>query len=432
MNLFVTNLAIFSAQLLALVVMAACAYRLFALRHPLATAQFWHLVLVSAVALPLVQPRLSAGEGDVMAGLVPGSLSRATAGSTGLPELVTVLWYVWLAGAAWHVGLLIAGLVRLRGLKRGAGDVGALGALVSRLNARLGTDADVLLSDAVPGPVTFGLLRGTVLLPRSSRGLARETIEAVLCHELLHIKRRDWLWTLAEAAWASVLWFHPAARYLSSRSSLARELVVDAQTLAVTQDQRAYAQALLEFAVSSTGPATVATPFFTRRHLPDRVAFIVNQEAPMDPRRRLVRTGTALTLVAVAVTLVIREVPMLSAPQHAEPVPEQRVALSGEAGTQAPRPGNGITPPSVVYQEKPQYTPEALVARIQGNVMLDVVVLEDGTVGEVTVTKSLDSVHGLDEAAVSTVKRWRFKPGTSDGNPVAVTVTIEMTFTLKD
>ena len=130
--------------------------------------------------------------------------------------------------------------------------------------------------------------------------------------------------------------------------------------------------------------------------------------------------------------LVVRAIPMLSAATHAAAAGPHRAAVPGEAGRQAPRPGNGTTPPSVVHQEKPQYTPEAMAERIQGSVLLDVVVLDDGTVGDVTVVKSLDPVHGLDAAAAATLKRWRFKPGTSDGTPVAVTVTIDVTFTLKD
>lgn len=431
MTVLLTNLVIYSAQLVVLVVMAACAHRLLALRHPRATAQFWHIGLVCAALLPVVQPRLPA-VGDVVVRLAPGNLAPTTTPGSTLPDLVSVLGYVWLAGAAWYVGVLAAGLVRLRALRRSADDVGALGALASRLSARLGTDARVLVSDAVQGPVTFGLRRGTVLLPRALGDLAPDIAEAVLCHELLHVKRRDWLWTAAEAAWAAVLWFHPAVRYLISRSSLARELVVDAQTLAVTQNRRAYAQALLAFAGTSIGPGTVATPFFTRRHLPDRVAFIVTQEAPMDPRRRLVRTGAALTLVAIAVMLAVREMPMLSAAEKAGPVPTLHATTPGQDSEQAPRPGDGVTTPSVVHQEKPQYTPEALAAKIEGNVMLDVVVRDDGTVGDVTVVKSLDAVHGLDDAAVSTVKRWRFTPGTRAGKPVAVMVTIEVTFTLKN
>lgn len=432
MTLWLSNLGAYSVQLLALVLTAACVSRLFALRHPTSTAQFWHLVLTGAVALPLLQPWLSAADGDVAARVVPDGLRAANNATTAWPAVMSALWLVWIAGAAWHIGLLVAGLVRLQVLRRRATELDALVPSVSRLNALLGTHADVLVSKEVDCPVTFGVRRATVLLPHCAPDMAAQTVEAVLCHELLHVKRRDWLWTVAEAAWASLLWFHPAARYLVSRSSLARELVVDAQTIAETNDRRAYAQALLQFAGNSTQPATAATPFFTRRHLSDRVAFIVSQEAPMYPSRRFAVTSTALTIVALGMTFVIREVPMLSAAAHDETGSAVDSPHSLRPAAQPARPGNGIVAPSVLYSEKPQYTAEALAAKIQGNVMLDLVVLENGSVGQVTIVKSLDAVHGLDEAATSAAKRWRFKPGTRDGKAVPVTVTIEMTFTLKD
>ena len=87
--------------------------------------------------------------------------------------------------------------------------------------------------------------------------------------------------------------------------------------------------------------------------------------------------------------------------------------------------------PTLEYEVKPKYTPEAMKAGIQGSIGLSVVVLETGTVGEVTITKSLDKEYGLDDEAVKTVKQWRFKPGMKDGKPVAVRVDIEMTFKLK-
>ena len=93
--------------------------------------------------------------------------------------------------------------------------------------------------------------------------------------------------------------------------------------------------------------------------------------------------------------------------------------------------GNGVTLPSVVKTVHPEYRKEAKEARIQGTVLLDCVVLTDGTVGNVSVTRSLDSKLGLDQAAVEAAKQWQFKPGTKDGKPVAVRVAIELTFTLK-
>jgi protein TonB len=93
-------------------------------------------------------------------------------------------------------------------------------------------------------------------------------------------------------------------------------------------------------------------------------------------------------------------------------------------------PGNGVSLPTVVREVKPSYTAQAIAARIQGTVLLSVVVLSDGTVGEVTVVRSLDTQFGLDAQAVSAAKQWLFNPGQKDGVAVAVRVTIEMTFTL--
>jgi protein TonB len=91
----------------------------------------------------------------------------------------------------------------------------------------------------------------------------------------------------------------------------------------------------------------------------------------------------------------------------------------------------GASAPIVKKEVKPNYTPEAQAAGIEGEVQMSVVVLSDGSVGEVKVTKSLDATYGLDEQAVNATKRWLFEPGQKDGNPVAVRVTIEMRFTLK-
>jgi protein TonB len=94
-------------------------------------------------------------------------------------------------------------------------------------------------------------------------------------------------------------------------------------------------------------------------------------------------------------------------------------------------PAEGVKMPVIVTEVKPDYTPEAKKARIQGLVELSVVVNADGTVGEVKVTKSLDEKYGLDQQAVNAMKQWLFTPATKDGKPVAVRVTVEMTFSLK-
>ncbi len=101
------------------------------------------------------------------------------------------------------------------------------------------------------------------------------------------------------------------------------------------------------------------------------------------------------------------------------------------AAQEAVRPGNGVSLPVVIKSVKPDYTEEAKRARIQGGVRLDAVVTANGDVSDVKVTRSLDSTFGLDTQAVNAAKQWKFKPGMKDGKPVAVQVSLEMTFTLK-
>lgn len=104
---------------------------------------------------------------------------------------------------------------------------------------------------------------------------------------------------------------------------------------------------------------------------------------------------------------------------------------ASQDATGAYRPGQGVVAPKVLKDVTPKYTAEARAAGIRGTVRLDAVVLKDGTVGDVTVTQSLDSVYGLDEEAVKAMKQWVFDPGKKDGKPVPVLVDVEMTFNLK-
>lgn len=103
----------------------------------------------------------------------------------------------------------------------------------------------------------------------------------------------------------------------------------------------------------------------------------------------------------------------------------------GGFGGGAYRPGNGTDAPIRIKEEKPQYTPEAMRAKIQGTVELEALIAADGHVAEVRVTRSLDRVFGLDEEARKAVFKTRFVPCKRQGAPVACLVTFELQFTLR-
>ena len=103
----------------------------------------------------------------------------------------------------------------------------------------------------------------------------------------------------------------------------------------------------------------------------------------------------------------------------------------GGVGGGVYRPGAGIVNPRLLREVKPQYTAEALRAKITGTVYLEMVVLADGTVGDVRITRSLDPVFGLDEEAIKAARQWLFEPGTRFGEPVAILVNLALDFNLR-
>lgn len=90
--------------------------------------------------------------------------------------------------------------------------------------------------------------------------------------------------------------------------------------------------------------------------------------------------------------------------------------------------GGGVSEPVPIYSPDPPYTEQAREAKFQGDVVLSIVVLADGSVADVQVVKPLGL--GLDESAVKQVRTWKFKPGMRNGSPVPVRMLIDVTFHL--
>lgn len=93
------------------------------------------------------------------------------------------------------------------------------------------------------------------------------------------------------------------------------------------------------------------------------------------------------------------------------------------------RPGSGITPPRLLREVKPDYTDEARRRGLSGEVVLEIVVQRNGSVGDVRVLQGLGG--GLDARAVAAVRQWRFEPATRRGTPVDVMVEVAVEFRLR-
>ena len=93
------------------------------------------------------------------------------------------------------------------------------------------------------------------------------------------------------------------------------------------------------------------------------------------------------------------------------------------------RPGSGVSPPQLLKEVRADYTDEARRANVEGEVVLEIVVRRDGTVGDVKVLQRLGS--GLEQRAIQAVRQWRFSPARLKGTPVDVVVEVAVEFRLR-
>ena len=424
-SLWLAPLVAYSAQFAALVAAALVGAWAFRIDSPKPALCFWNGVLAATVILPLAfmwQPH----DDDTVSALV------GLAGLSSDAPPVRAMWS-WMpsallglvAGVAVSKLLWIAvGLTRLSLIKRRSEPWPPSSAFLADLTHRLGASASIHISDDVECPVALGFRAPLVLLPRRTLDLPLAVQQAIVCHELVHVRRRDWLRTVLEQMWSSLLWFHPAAHVLLSRIGLMREAVVDEETIAVTGDRRAYAQALLAFAdLPALAPLPVMQ-LIQPRHLPRRIALIA-QEVRMSRRHSFAALTAGLLLATVATGATARRVPIA----FSSPLDGPSVTLPVE---QEPfKPGDGVSLPRPTKEVRPEYTAEGLQQKIQGSVYIEMVVMPSGEPAELRVTQSLDAQYGLDNAALRAAAQWRFEPGRKDGKPVPVVVELEMRFTLK-
>jgi TonB family protein len=97
-------------------------------------------------------------------------------------------------------------------------------------------------------------------------------------------------------------------------------------------------------------------------------------------------------------------------------------------GGGAYRVGNGVSAPKILYRIDPEFSEEARKNKMQGRVILHVIIGTDGKAHDIQVLRPLGM--GLDEKAVEAVKQWKFEPGRKDGQPVPVQVSFEISFRL--
>lgn len=424
--LWIGNLVAWSAQVAALVTAAAVLLALLRVTAPRVRLACWRALLVACLALPLVQPwrpapapgldaTASTGETTAASAIEPAAVAKPA----GAP-LVAMLAVVLVAGTLLRLAWLGLGLIRLARYRRDATVLDPLPPALEDAAARAGSRATIAVAEGLSGPVTFGLQRPVVLLPPAVLTLDPALQQSVACHELLHVGRRDWLWSVTEEVVCAFAWFHPAIWWLAAQIDLAREQHVDVEVVRLTGDRKPYLEALLYLASPERGADLAPAPaLLRRRHLAKRLLVLVKEVSMSRPRIALsiAVLGVVLTLTAGAAAMSF---PLVGGPSVEPPITSPEV--------QAPvRVGGAIPPPKKIVDVRPVYPPDALAARVQGVVILEVTIGHDGTVEDAAVLRSIPM---LDQAALDAVRQWVFTPTLLNGTSVLVIMTVTVNFTL--
>jgi hypothetical protein len=239
-----------------------------------------------------------------------------------MEAIAQVIGIVILCGIVLRFALLVLGLLRLRRFREASTpitDSAESAAILNRMCATVGASAEFRLAANVDSPVTFGLAKPVVLLPEHFLSTDARFQSAIACHELLHIRRRDWAQHLVEEIVRAVFWFHPAIAWLISRVRLAREQVVDLEVVRLTNARKAYLEALLEFTDGRTRIAAIpAPPFLAERQLVERVALML-KEVRMSRGKLIASFGVISCCLAAVVGLSAWSFPLKRAPLESAP-----------------------------------------------------------------------------------------------------------------
>lgn len=428
-----------------------------------ASAQARYAVACTGLLLCLLWPLASLWtrlSGDAAVdGSVAVMLAGAGAGSPADPGWAGLLGMnlAWIV-AAWALCALLLALRMVAGLlwvKRAAAYEArdpAWQARLERLATQCGLERQVRLRIVanLSSPVTAGWWRPVVLVPASLvTTMPAHLLEALLAHELAHIRRHDYLVNLIQNAIEALLFYHPAVWWLSRRIRAERELIADQLAAGQLGEPRRLALALSELEklqFSTTRLAQAANG----GDLMSRIKQLVRPESQaLNWKAALPVIGFALAgLVGCAQQPQSNLAAAPDSGSQAAPVRTEPAVGVGAPGLYATGPvtikaktsdSEAVTiiadaftsTPATVEADvvetsavadfascsRPTYPPQALARKAQGTVTLGFLVGADGSVRETAVQRSSGD-RSLDEAARAALAKCRFVAATVNGSPV--------------
>jgi beta-lactamase regulating signal transducer with metallopeptidase domain len=290
-----------------IVIGAATAIVLRALAGGRATARYFVACLgLGLMLLAPVSSVLSARATEAVSGVSLAPM-RNLASMDGSDRIVSLAVVIWMAGVVLLSLRLVAAYIGIERLKRATKVVDeAMAARVVSLAHRLGIERTVRVfeSTMVQVPTMVGWLRPVILLPASViTGLPAAHLDAVLAHELAHIRRHDYLVNVVQAIVETLLFYHPVVWWCSRQIRIEREHCCDDIVVAACGDPVAYATALAQLEQLRRLQPMLSLNV-TGGRLIDRVRRLLTH-TPVDDRRpttSMIAAAVAVVMIAIVLT----------------------------------------------------------------------------------------------------------------------------------
>lgn len=378
---------------------------------------------------------------------------------TGAPEVTLATWvkaWLWTLRpwlmSAWLCGVLLLSLRTVwawrhaqalthQGTRQPGG--AATMALVRMMKrTRVSRPVRLLESVTLEVPTVVGLWRPLILVPTSTlTGLSVAQLEAILAHELAHIRRHDYLVNLLQALVETVLFYHPAVWWLSARIREEREHCADDVAVESCGDALLYSRALAtleQLRVSIPAPALAANGGSLLGRI-QRLLAAPQGGAPLHPWRLAGSLVAATLLVVLGAARQAQATGETSEP----PAPKTKAASSSPeasppflvdtplytegAGTDTLPFGAGMTRPERISGPIPLYTKEALEKRVEGLMVVKCVITLQGEVRQCRIIQPLPF---MEAAVLDALYQSRYKPVMLEGKPIQVDYTFNIRLAL--
>jgi TonB family protein len=359
--------------------------------------------------------------------VIVGASSAASAAMLRLPPwLMTALVLAYACSLLYFAGRLTWSLWRTTEMRRTATTAMLTDAHARKLDRcrqffRIADHAvQVAIAPSLAGPVTIGIRHWTLLLPPAFLDkIEAGDLHAVFAHECAHLRRRDFAKNLLYGLVALPVAWHPLLWLTRLRLAETRELVCDAIAAAAVAGRESYASSLLRLAsMLSTRMAAEnlhAIGIFDANVFERRIMNLTRKHFEIRGLRRL---ATAALCGAIAVTTCT------SAMAFRMDVDDTAAAAQKAPPKQIHVNADNL---KIVNKVPPVYPVEAKEHKIQGSVVLSVVINKDGSPENIKVQ---GGPNELQQSAVDAVRQWRWQPFLLNGDPIEVLTTITVVYSL--